>query len=145
MVHAPSDPTIKGTKHIIDALKPFIEKGDIVLSLVQNLSHEEAVKIYRNADIAVDQLLIGWYGVFAQEMMALGKPVICYIDRDLRRYQSALPVINADLWSLPSVIEKVIANAKLRRTVGLEGRRFVERVHSSRIVAEQLIKLYTSL
>ena len=34
---------------------------------------------YRDADIVVDQLLAGWYGGFAVEAMALGKPVIAYL------------------------------------------------------------------
>jgi len=34
------------------------------------------------ADLLVDQLLTGWYGAVAVEMMALGKPVVCYLRED---------------------------------------------------------------
>lgn len=144
IVHAPSDPFVKGTSYIVDALRPFVSRGDVVLSLVHGLPPEKALEIYRTADVAIDQLLIGWYGVFAQEMMALGKPVICYINRDLRSYQGDLPIIEADPESLPSVVKRLVADEDLRKRKGMEGRRFVERVHDSRVVAKQLIKLYHS-
>lgn len=145
VVHAPSDPLIKGTSHVLDALRPLVQRGDVTLSLVRGLSRKRALKIYRTADIAIDQLLIGWYGVFAQEMMALGKPVVCYINKELRAYQRDLPIIDADPGSLQSVTEKLIADEDLRKRKGMEGRRFVERVHDSRIVAEKLIKLYLTV
>ena len=30
----------------------------------------------------VDQLKIGWYGMFAIESMALAKPVVCFLDEE---------------------------------------------------------------
>lgn len=145
IVHACSDPLIKGTKYIEDALKPLIKPGKVTLSVVQNAPREEVLRIARKADVAIDQMLIGWYGLFAQEMMALGKPVVCYINRELVSWQRELPIIQADPTSLGSVVEQLIADEGLRRDKGAEGRRFVERVHSSRVVAEQLIDLYRSL
>ena len=53
-----------------------------------------------------------------------------------------LPIINADPESLPSVIEEFIADEDLRIRKDQEGRKFVERVHDSRVVAKQLINLY---
>ena len=32
--------------------------------------------MYAQADLVVDQVLIGWYGALAVETMAMGKPVI---------------------------------------------------------------------
>jgi glycosyltransferase involved in cell wall biosynthesis len=143
VVHAPSNPYgIKGTDYVLEALKPFVSRGQVALTLVQNMSRRQVLEACRQADFAIDQLLVGWYGVFAQEMMALGKPVVCYINRGLRGHQKDLPIINADPESLPSVIEKVISDEKLRKRKGYEGRRFVERVHDSHVVAKQLIRLY---
>jgi glycosyltransferase involved in cell wall biosynthesis len=146
IVHAPSRPFgIKGTGHVLDTLKPFIKAGKVTLSLVQNMSRRQVFEACRQADIAIDQLLVGWYGVFAQEMMALGKPVVCYIDENLSHYQRELPLISASPKTLSSVIEKLSTDEKLRRRKGVEGRRFVERVHSSRAIGARLINLYRSL
>ena len=46
---------------------------------VTRLPHAEAMKLYAQADLVIDQLLAGWYGGFAVETMAMGKPVVCYI------------------------------------------------------------------
>jgi len=150
--HAYSDPVIKGTRYIEEALGPLIEAGKVTLSVIQTRPNktlspprEEVLRIARDADIAIDQMFIGWYGLFAQEMMALGKPVICYINKKLASWQPELPIVQADPTSLLSVVEQLIKNNDLRTEKGAEGRRFVERVHSARVVAQQLIDLYQSL
>ena len=146
IVHAPSRPFgIKGTDHVLKALRPLIKAGKATLSLVQNMSRRQVLDTCRQADIAIDQLLVGWYGVFAQEMMALGKPVICYIDPRLNHFQRELPLINASPKTLSSAVEELLMDEQLRSRKGFEGRGFVERVHSSRVIAARLINLYNSL
>ncbi len=48
-------------------------------TLVEGLHREEAKRLYERADLFVDQLILGWYGGVAVELMALGKPVIAHI------------------------------------------------------------------
>lgn len=79
-VHAPTQRTCKGTNTIISVFNRLKEKYPFIkLNLVEKTSREEAKKIYEQSHVGIDQLNIGWYGGFAVEMMALGKPVICYI------------------------------------------------------------------
>ena len=64
------------------------------------MSNREARKIYESADLLVDQLLCGWYGGLAVELMALGTPVVCYIrEEDLHfipeKMRNKLPIIKA--------------------------------------------------
>ena len=52
---------------------------------------------YRAADIVVDQLNAGWYGLFAIEAMALGKPVVTFLhDEAVRRTEEAFGVARPD-------------------------------------------------
>ena len=69
----------QGYAMILDALERLKTRFDFELILVEKKTHEEALALYRSADIAIDQVLAGWYGGFAVEMMAMGKPVACYI------------------------------------------------------------------
>jgi len=62
IVHAPSDANIKGTKLIIEALDVIRSEFEFELVIVQNRSHEEAMQLYESADVAIDQVLAGWYG-----------------------------------------------------------------------------------
>jgi len=143
--HASTNPLSKGTGYIKDALAPLIKAGKVTLSIVQNATHEDVLRAASDADLAIDQMLVGWYGVFATEMMAMGIPVICYIRKELIPWQPNVPIIRADPWSLAGVVEQLIADDKLRKEVSQRGRRFVEQVHDSHVVGNQLIKLYESL
>ena len=86
---------------MLDAIARLQAEGSALeLLLVEKLSHAEARRVYERADLLVDQLLAGWYGGLAVELMALGKPVVCYIrESDLKfippQMQQDLPIINA--------------------------------------------------
>jgi len=100
-------------------------------------------EIYNEADIAVDQLLVGWYGSFAVEMMALEKPVVCYIrEEDLKFIPSEmkedLPVVHSTKDDLFEKLIMLIENSKLRKELGEKGRNFVEKWHNSINIAKKL-------
>ena len=89
VLHAPSSRARKGTEHVVAAC----EELDVELEIVEGLDHREAFERYRNADVIVDQLNAGWYGVFAIEAMALGKPVVTFLhDEAVRRTEEAFGV-----------------------------------------------------
>src|SRR6058998_2007963 len=57
-------------------------KGSISSSLWLKGCPTPRQGLSETADLLVDQLLTGWYGAVAVEMMALGKPVVCYLRED---------------------------------------------------------------
>jgi hypothetical protein len=114
LVHAPTNRDIKGTAHLLAAVDRLNQKrpGCIDLVMVEGMNHQQALQVYRTADVVADQLLVGWYGAFAVEAMLLGKPVIARIaEADLRFVPPEMAsdlgaaVINAD----PDSIEEVLA------------------------------------
>jgi len=147
VVHAPSQPGVKGTEFIEQALDELRVKGmEFEYVRVHGLTHAKAMAVYRKADIVVDQLLLGSHGVFACEAMALGKPVICYIlDELVDTYPEGFPVINANPDTIINVLEEVVASPERRAQIGRAGREYVERVHDIRQVAERLEKIYRQL
>ena len=89
IVHAPSDEAIKGSKYIYEAIDALREQFDIEFTVVKGLPHAEAIRLYAQADLVIDQVLAGWYGGFAVEAMAMGKPVAAFVrETDLRRRPS---------------------------------------------------------
>src|SRR3954451_2433573 len=89
VLHAPSSRTRKGTAFVVAACSEL----DCDLEIVEGLDHREAFERYRRADVIVDQLNAGWYGVFAIEAMALGKPVVTFLREEAaRRTQEAFDV-----------------------------------------------------
>jgi glycosyltransferase involved in cell wall biosynthesis len=146
ILHAPSSRRRKGTEHVIAACEGL--EADLVL--VEGLHHEEAFERYRDADIVVDQLNAGWYGLFAIECMALGKPVVTFLHEEaVRRTEDALgdrvPLVRATKDDLRAQLEPLVASAAERRRIGAESRAYVERVHDLERVADRLLALYARL
>jgi glycosyltransferase involved in cell wall biosynthesis len=144
VVHAPSSKSLKGSEHVLEAIESLRRRGiECDFQLLEGLSHRDAVGWYRRADVIVDQLLIGWYGVVALEGMALGKPVVAYVRPDLaERLGQPLPVVSATPDDLADRLEPLLADARLRRELGERGRAFVEGVHDIRQVAATTERLY---
>jgi glycosyltransferase involved in cell wall biosynthesis len=146
IVHAPSSRRRKGTEHVIAACAEL----DADLVLVEGLHHDEAFERYREADLVVDQLNAGWYGLFAIECMALGKPVVSFLrDEAVRRTEDALgervPIVRATKEDLRERLEPLVTSASERRRIGEESRAYVERVHDLDRVADRLLALYARL
>ncbi len=146
IVHAPSHRGRKGTEHVIAA----VEGLDADLELVEGLHHDEAFERYRAADIVVDQLNAGWYGLFAIEAMALGKPVVTFLhDEAVRRTEEAfgtrVPIVSATAETLRETLRPLVADAARRREVGAASRAYVERVHDLEHVTDRLLGLYARL
>jgi len=81
VVHAPSQRGAKGTKDILSIIKKIQNDfpGKIEFSLIEGIKNTEAIKIYEQADILIDQILIGWYGALSVEAMKAGCAVMVYI------------------------------------------------------------------
>lgn len=147
IVHAPSDSAIKGTTLILEALEALRHHFEFELILVQGKTHEQALKLYRDADIAIDQVLLGWYGGVSVEWMAMGKPVLCYIrESDLKfvpkQMCAELPIQNIRPDHLVDDLAKILLQQTAWHDWGVASRRFVERWHHPAIIARALIDIY---
>lgn len=147
LVHAPSDASIKGTSRIVAALESLRSRFDFELTLVQGRRHEDAMAIYRTADLAIDQVLAGWYGGFAVEMMAMGKPVACAIrETDLGFVPSAmraeLPLLRVRPDHLVGDLAALLERRDEWPEIGARSRRFVERWHDPDRIARAMVAAY---
>jgi hypothetical protein len=146
VVHAPSNRARKGTEHVEAACA---ELG-VELDVVHGVRHEEAVERYRRADVVVDQLNAGWYGLFAIEAMALGKPVVAFLhDEAVRRTEQAfgleVPIANAAKDTLVDVLGRLRDSPAERQRRGADARAYVEKVHDADKIADRLLDLYARL
>ena len=146
VLHAPSSRARKGTEHVVAAC----EELDVELEIVEGLDHREAFERYRSADVIVDQLNAGWYGVFAIEAMALGKPVVTFLhDEAVRRTEEAfgveVPIVNATKETLVDALRPLVESADERRRVGRASRAYAEEVHDLERMTDRLLALYAGL
>jgi Glycosyltransferase len=146
IVHAPTAPEFKGSNYILKAIEELKMKYDFDFKIVQGVAHEDAVKIYQQADLIIDQILIGSYGVFAVESMAMGKPIICWISDFMKdKYPKELPIISANPDTIKEKIEYAINNKDMLRELGSKGRKYVEKYHDMNIISRNMIEIYNKI
>ncbi len=126
------------------------EQLPVELEIVEGLHHDEARRLYERADIVVDQLNAGWYGLFAIEAMALGKPVVTFLhDEAVARTEEAfgvrVPIVSATADTLVERLRPLVESADERRRIGAESRAYVERVHDADALADRLLAIYSGL
>ena len=147
IIHAPSRPQVKGSRHVRQAIEKLKDKGlEFDYRQVEGLSHKEALDLYKKADIIIDQLRIGWYGVLSVEAMALGKAVVCYIRDDLKQHLPAPPpLLSATPDDLDRRLEELILSPSSREELGKAGRAWVEEHHDCQKIALQLKDIYSRI
>jgi glycosyltransferase involved in cell wall biosynthesis len=146
VLHAPSSRRRKGTEHVVAACA---ELG-VDLEIVEGLDHRQAFERYRRADVVVDQLNAGWYGVFAIEAMALGKPVVTFLhDEAVRRTEQAfgvpVPIVSATKETLAAALAPLVSSTEERRRLGAASRAYAEEVHDLERMTDRLLALYAQL
>ncbi|GAX61873.1 glycosyltransferase [Candidatus Scalindua japonica] len=148
ILHAPSDRGAKGTKYILPVLKRIeSEHNDVEVILIERIPNNKALEIYKEADLVVDQLLIGWYGGFSVEVMAMGKPVICYIrEEDLKfipkEMKEEMPIIKANPDNLYEVLKETIEDRNSLPMIGEKSRAYVEKWHDPIKIASRMKDVY---
>lgn len=147
IIHAPSDESIKGTALIKEAVDLLKNIYDIDFILVKGKTHDEAMEIYKKADIAIDQVLCGWYGAFAVELMAMGKPVMCYIrENDLKyipeKMKQDLPILRIQPDNLYNDIKQIIDKRSDWISWSKASIEFAKKWHDPNKIAQAMIECY---
>lgn len=143
IVHAPTSRRKKGTEFIESAVENLKDKGYAIELLLAEKMPAHAIKeIYEKADIGVDQLLYGWHGKVSVELMSMGKPVLCYIDEDLKKYRPDLPIINANPNTIEAELERLINNAEQREAISKLSIEYARKYHDVEKIADELLELY---
>ena len=143
VVHVPSKRATKGTDFIVRAVEELRGAGvDFEFRLVEDVPHDELRTIYEDADVVVDNLLLGDCEVSSLEAMALGKPVVTRIRDEVADAHPDLPVVHADPNSFADALRPLVTDAAQRRRLGEQGRAYVEKNHAPEVVAAKLLPLY---
>ena len=148
VAHAPSKRAVKGTQAVLDAVESLRKRGaPIELDLIEGVPNREARKRYAAADVVVDQLRVGWYGMFAIESMALAKPVVVYLDEQgaadtEEAFGLELPLVRADEQSVEDVLAGLVEVRAELPELGRRSRGYVERIHAHTAVAQRVLEIY---
>lgn len=142
VVHAPSDDRMKGTTYILKAVEQLKEEGyNFEFHLFRNTSNVKVRETLSEADIVVDQLFSSAGGMFAVESMAAGCAVLGGNILKFSGYPPELPTVHTDPGNIYQNLKMLLENAELRRELGEKGRKYVEKYHDYRTVADQILQL----
>lgn len=147
VVHIPSNGPLKGTGLIDSVLRGLAQEGVIEYRCLRGLTHAQVRQAYQDADIVLDQFVLGLYGVAATEAMAAGRVVVAFVtDRVRRRVAQAtghdVPIVEADPASVGEVVRWLITERDEARRIAAQGPGFVRTVHDGRLSARVLSRMF---
>lgn len=143
VVHAPTNPIIKGTNLIEPVLERLADDGVIEYRRIQGVPSEEMPTVIGGADVVLDQFRIGTYSVASVEGMAAGRLVVAHLHEQVRqavrdRYDREIPIAAATPAELETLLRDVVSRREHYRALAAEGPRFADDVHDGRAMAEAL-------
>ena len=139
----------KGVRYILDAVDIARLKGlDFGFLFGERLPHELAMELYKNIDVLIEQLVIGWYGLQACELSLMEKPVVVFLREEDRKFVppdmwAEIPFNHATKDTLPVVIERVIKMSPQELAHrGRAGREFVLKWLDPMSISKEVVKAY---
>ncbi len=143
---------IKGTDAVLAAIERLKAEGfNVRIEFVTNVPSKDVRFIQVQADVIIDQLNYGRYGATAREALMLGKPTICYINKEeptgAERLESieTCPLVSANEDTVYTQLKDLLQDAELRRAVGEASRAFAIKWHSADACAERFEIVYDRL
>lgn len=143
ILHIPSRrvPPIKGTDYVNRTANELVAQGLAHYISPPAVPHSMMKSLVCRADIVVDQLLTGSYGVAAVEALAAGRLVVGNVAPDVRALlPEDVPIIDATPDSLRDVLADVITNPARYRDVAARGPAYAERWHGGAQSADILLE-----
>ncbi|MEU6996866.1 glycosyltransferase [Nonomuraea sp. NPDC046570] len=139
VLHAPSKRWTKGTDHILPVLTDLHERGAIEFQLAEKVAWSQMPHLVKNADIIVDQFVIGTYGTFACEGMAAGKPVVAFLSEEAGEAAGVTPpIVNATPATLGEAMARLLDDRAEARRIGRESALFARTYHDGTWTAQTL-------
>lgn len=144
VLHVPSNPVPKGTLLIEPTLRRLHDEGVIEhITVPFGAEHSAMPALIASADVVLDQFRIGDYGVGACEAMMAGRLVVSHVSDQARAAVLdadgiELPIVEATVDSLESVLRSVANHPESYREAAARGPEFVSLVHDGRKSREVL-------
>lgn len=135
VVHAPTNPILKGTNFVQPIARKLHDEGLIEYVELQGIPNDEMPAVFADADIVLDQFRVGDYGVAACETMAAGRIVLTHVSDQVRGEVEQLagmplPIPETNPDTLEAMIRDIAARRGHYRAIATQGPEFVRRLHS---------------
>jgi hypothetical protein len=143
VVHAPTKRDRKGTAQILADLDALRAEGiAFELRLLEGLPHAEIHSALATADLLVDNIVAGAYGIVPLEAMACGKVTVANLSTAVARAHPDAPVVNVSPETFRPTMRRLLADRSERTALAQRSRPCVTAVHDADRVAAELLAAY---
>lgn len=144
VVHAPTQPHVKGTHLIEPIVRRLHDEGVIDYVELKGIAHEDMSKVFREADVILDQFRVGDYGVGACEAMASGRIVLTHVTEQVRAEVEKhagmpLPIPRVTIDTLEEVLRDISSRRDHYRVVAATGPEYVRMLHDGSFSRDVLL------
>lgn len=135
VVHAPTNPNLKGTPDIAPIARRLAAEGLIDYEEISGVPNDQMPSVFVDADVVLDQFRTGDYGVGACETMASGRIVLAHVSAQVREEvarhaEMPLPIPETTIANLEEVLRDIAARRDYYRALAATGPEFVRRLHN---------------
>ncbi|GIU92156.1 MAG: hypothetical protein KatS3mg011_1062 [Acidimicrobiia bacterium] len=128
VLHLPTNPLLKGSDHIDRVLEGLAADGLLEYMRPDAARPSEVESLVAHADIVIDQLVIGAYGVMACQAMAAGRVVVANV-RDIGTLRDECPIVHADPGTFRATLLDLLTDRSSWKDRGEAGRWYARRYH----------------
>jgi hypothetical protein len=139
VLHAPSSGPLKGSAFVDDVLSALHDDGLVEYRRLHGVPSWDLLAHLRDADVVVDQVVLGNPGVLAMQALAAGRLVVGHVLPHVRaRYSAELPIVEADPSSLDATMRALIADRDAAQAISAAGAAFAREFHDGRKAGDVL-------
>ncbi|MBN8704018.1 MAG: glycosyltransferase [Bacteroidetes bacterium] len=145
VAHAPSNRLVKGTKYVLEAFEKLKNEGiEFEPALIEGVKNAEAIKLYQDADILIDQLICPGSGKLATEALASGTIVMGHMAYGIypQNNPSDYPIVDVNPDTIYLKLKELILDYPQRVKLAKQGRIFVDMVLDYRHFCNKIIKYF---
>lgn len=151
VLHAPSNPRLKGTAVVEEVLIRLAGEGLVDYRRLTGVPHAQMASFVAGADVVVDQIVLGNPGVLVAESWAAGCLVVAHLSPEVRRTMQEgdpdhceVPAVEADPSTFEDVMREIAAHPKRFRETAEDGVGWARRNHDGQRSAQVLDEVLLS-
>ena len=127
------------------------ENRQIDLCVVHGVPHAECLRLRRQSDVAIDELVTGSFHLSSLEAMAQGVPIFAFLDQRMLHVVAEMtgaaehPWMNFRLEDAEVPLRRLVGDEGLRQAIGCYGRQWIETYWNDRQMVGHYVRAYEDL
>ena len=138
VLHAPTNPRLKGTEAVERVLHRLEGDGLVTYRKLQGIPNHQMPGFLHEADIVIDQIVLGNAATLTAEATAAGRLVLGHLSPTVRKRMTAFdpdgqapPVVEADPDTLEDVLRQILGDRSTYQELAARGPAWSRRNHGN--------------